>query len=161
MKNQAKNPIIKLSIFVPLAIIVMTIFSMPLMGITPLGNLLFPGNGVWKVPGELPAAEQLNIPGLKGEVTVIRDEWGIPHIFAEYEEDLFFGQGYCHAQDRLFQMDMWRRQVRGGLSELLGEGMLANDKIALARGMQDSAIKTDVLLRKMYNNGTLEFFSFR
>ncbi|NVM17794.1 MAG: penicillin acylase family protein [Candidatus Lokiarchaeota archaeon] len=159
MRNHEKKAVIKLSIFVPLAIIVMTIFSLPLMGIPPLGNLLFPGNGVWKVPGELPAAERLNIPGLRGEVNVIRDEWGIPHIFAEYEEDLFFAQGYCHAQDRLFQMDMYRRQVRGGLSEILGESMITSDKIALARGMEDSAIRTDRLLREMYSNGTLEFFS--
>ncbi|MHA1460019.1 MAG: penicillin acylase family protein [Promethearchaeota archaeon] len=159
MRKHAQKTVIKLSIFVPLAIIVMTIFSLPLMGMPPLGNLLFPGNGVWKVPGELPEAERLNVPGLRGEVTVIRDDWGIPHIFAEYEEDLFFAQGYCHAQDRLFQMDMWRRQVRGGMSEILGESMLPNDKIMLARGMEDSAIRTDELLREMYNNGTLEFFS--
>ncbi|MHA2287502.1 MAG: penicillin acylase family protein, partial [Promethearchaeota archaeon] len=159
MRNLIKKATIKLSIFVSFAIIIMVIFSMPLMGIPPLGNLLFPGNGVWKVPGELPEAERLNIPGLKGNVDVIRDDWGIPHIFAEFEEDLFFAQGYCHAQDRLFQMDMWRRQVQGGLSEILGESMLSSDKIALARGMWDSAIKTDELLREMYNNGSLEFFS--
>ena len=159
MRNLAKKAILKISIFVPLAIIVMTIFSLPLMGIPPLGNLLFPGNGVWKVPGELPAGERFNIPGLRGEVTVIRDDWGIPHIFAEYEEDLFFAQGFCHAQDRLFQMDMWRRQVQGRISEILGESMLSSDKIMLARGMWDSAIKTDVLIREMYDNGTLDFFS--
>ncbi|GAI82522.1 unnamed protein product, partial [marine sediment metagenome] len=132
-----------MSVFIPLTIILMTIFSLPLMGIPPLGDLLFPGNGVWKVPGELPAAERLNIPGLRDEVTVIRDEWGIPHIYASYEEDLFFAQGYCHAQDRLFQMDMTRRQVRGKLSEVLGEDLLTVDKFMLAIGMEDWAIKTD------------------
>ncbi|GAG96523.1 unnamed protein product, partial [marine sediment metagenome] len=159
MTNLVKKAVIKLTIFVPLAIIIMTIFSLPLMGIPPLGSLLFPGNGVWKVPGELPTAERLNVAGLRGEVTVIRDDWGIPHIFAEYEEDLFFAQGYCHAQDRLFQMDMWRRQVQGRMSEIVGESMLSSDKIMLTRGMVDSAIKTDELLRKMHANGTLEFFS--
>ena len=123
MRNLEKNTIIKLSTFIPLALIFLILFSIPLMGIPPLGNLLFPGNGVWKVPGELPAAERLNIPGLKGEVTIIRDEWGVPHIFAEYEEDMFFAQGFCHAQDRYFQMDMIRRQVRGRLSEILGESI--------------------------------------
>jgi penicillin amidase len=159
MRNHAKKAIVKLSIFVPLAIIVMIILSMPLMGMSPLGNLLFPGSGIWKVPGELPAAERLNVPGLRGEVTIIRDDWGIPHIFADFEEDLFFAQGYCHAQDRLFQMEMWRRQVQGRLSEILGESLLNNDKFMLAIGMKDSAIKTDILLREMYNNGTLDFFS--
>ncbi|MBA7524495.1 hypothetical protein ES705_16635 [subsurface metagenome] len=90
--------------------------------------------------------------GLRGEVTVIRDEWGIPHIYASYEEDLFFAQGYCHAQDRLFQMDMTRRQVRGKLSEVLGEDLLTVDKFMLAIGMEDWAIKTDGLFRKMHNN---------
>ncbi|MHA1193757.1 MAG: penicillin acylase family protein [Promethearchaeota archaeon] len=159
MRNLTKKAVIKLSVFIPFTIILMTIFSMPLMGIPSLGDLLFPGNGVWKVPGELPVAERLNIPEFTGEVTVIRDEWGIPHIFASYEEDLFFAQGYCHAQDRLFQMDMIRRQVRGKLSEVMGEGFLSSDKFMLAIGLEDWAIKTDELLRKMYNNGTLEFFT--
>lgn len=158
MRNLEKNTIIKLSTFIPLALVFLIIFSIPLLGIPPLGNLLFPGNGVWKVPGELPAAERLNIPGLKGEVTIIRDEWGVPHIFAEYEEDMFFAQGYCHAQDRYFQMDMIRRQVRGRLSEILGESMLANDKFALAMGMEEWAIKTDEHFKEMYQNGTLDFY---
>jgi len=159
MRNLTKKAVTKLSVFIPLTIVLMTIFSLPLMGIPPLGNLLFPGNGVWKVPGELPVVEWLNIPGLRGEVTVIRDEWGIPHIYASYEEDLFFAQGYCHAQDRLFQMDMTRRQVRGKLSEVLGEDLLTVDKFMLAIGMEDWAIKTDQLFREMHNNGTLEYFS--
>ncbi|MHA1669679.1 MAG: penicillin acylase family protein [Promethearchaeota archaeon] len=158
MKNLTKKAVIKLLVFIPLIIILITAFSTPLMGIPSLGGLLFPGNGVWKVPGELPAAEWLNIPDLRGEVTVIRDDWGIPHIYASYEEDLFFTQGYCHAQDRLFQMDMTRRQIRGMLSEILGEKALNADKFMLALGLEDWAIKTDELYRKMYNNGTLEYF---
>ncbi len=158
MKKSEKKMIIQLSSFIVITIVFLAIFSIPLLGIPPLGNLLFPGNGVWKVPGELPSAERLNIPELSGEVSVIRDEWGVPHIFAEYEADMFFAQGYCHAQDRLFQMDMWRRQVRGKLSEILGESMLANDKFALAMGMEEWAIKTDEALKEMYNNGTMEFY---
>jgi penicillin amidase len=158
MRNLTKKAVIKLSFFIPFTIILMTVFSMPLMGIPSLGGLLFPGNGLWKVPGDLPVAERLDIPGLNGEVTVIRDEWGIPHIYASYEEDLFFAQGYCHAQDRLFQMDMTRRQVRGMLSEILGEDLLATDEFMLAIGMEDWAIKTDDLFRKMYSNGTFEYF---
>lgn len=153
MKIPEKKFVIKFSAIIIATIVVMTIFSIPLLG-PPLGNLLFPGNGVWKVPGELPAAERLNIPGLKGEVRVIRDEWGVPHIYATYEEDLFFVQGYCHAQDRLFQMDMLRRQVKGQLSEIVGEEALPLDMFYLAIGMKDWAIKSDEVAREMYLNGT-------
>ena len=86
MRKLDKKTIVKLSTFIPLTLVFLIIFSIPLLGIPPLGNLLFPGNGVWKVPGDLPMAERLNIPGLSGEVTVIRDDWGVPHIFAEYEQ---------------------------------------------------------------------------
>ncbi|MFQ5814842.1 MAG: penicillin acylase family protein, partial [Anaerolineae bacterium] len=47
----------------------------------------------------------VRVKGLRGKVEVIRDRWGIPHIYAENEEDLFFAQGYVHAQDRLWQME--------------------------------------------------------
>ncbi|TFF83889.1 MAG: penicillin acylase family protein [Promethearchaeota archaeon] len=155
MRKEHKKAYIELSIFVPLTIIILTIFSVPLLGIPPLGNLLIPGNGVWNVPGELPAAERLNIEGLRDEVTVIRDEWGIPHIYATYEEDMFFVQGYCQAQDRLFQMDMLRRQVRGKLSEILGVEYLSTDKFMLATGMETWAINTVNALEEMQQNGTI------
>ena len=155
MRKENKKAYIELSIFVPLTIIILAIFSIPLLGIPPLGNLLIPGNGVWNVPGELPAAERLNIEGLRDEVTVIRDEWGVPHIYATYEEDMFFAQGYCQAQDRLFQMDMLRRQVRGKLSEILGDDYLSTDKFMLATGMETWAINTVNNLEEMQENGTI------
>ena len=155
MRKEYKKAYIELSIFVPLTIIILTVFSIPLLGIPPLGNLLIPGNGVWNVPGEVPTAERLNIEGLRDEVTVIRDEWGVPHIYATYEEDMFFAQGYCQAQDRLFQMDMLRRQVRGKLSEILGEDYLSTDKFMLATGMETWAINTVKILEEMQSNGTI------
>jgi penicillin amidase len=63
---------------------------------------------------------ELAVPGLKKPVEVIRDEWGIPHIYAQNEDDLFFAQGYVMAQDRLWQMEMWRRWHEGRLAELFG-----------------------------------------
>ena len=56
---------------------------------------------------------ELAIPGLKQSVEVIRDEWGVPHIYAQNDDDLFFAQGYVMAQDRLWQMEMWRRWHEG------------------------------------------------
>ena len=155
MRSENKRGLIELSIFAAITILILTIFSVPLLGLPSLGNLLMPGNGVWNVPGEVPAAERLNIEGLRDEVTVIRDEWGVPHIYANFEEDMFFAQGYCHAQDRLFQMDMLRRQVRGRLSEILGEDFLSTDKFMLATGMETWAINTVNRLQEMQSNGTI------
>ncbi len=63
---------------------------------------------------------ELDVPGLKEPVEVLRDEWGIPHIYAQNVDDLFMAQGYVMAQDRLWQMEMWRRWREGRLSEIFG-----------------------------------------
>ena len=63
---------------------------------------------------------ELSIPGLKQPVEVLRDEWGIPHIYAQNTDDLFMAQGYVMAQDRLWQMEMWRRWHEGRLAEIFG-----------------------------------------
>jgi penicillin amidase len=63
---------------------------------------------------------EIHLPGLKQAVEILRDPWGVPHIYAEHEEDLFFAQGYVHAQDRFWQMEFNRRLVAGRLSEILG-----------------------------------------
>ncbi len=71
---------------------------------------------------------ELNVPGLKAPVEVIRDEWGVPHIYAENDDDLFFAQGYVMAQDRLWQMEMWRRWREGRLAEVFGPEALDYDR---------------------------------
>src|ERR1700719_3818267 len=53
------------------------------------------------------------LPGLEKPVTVLRDTWGIPHIYAQNQHDMFFAQGYATAQDRLFQMELWKRAGQG------------------------------------------------
>ncbi len=68
------------------------------------------------------------VPGLHGEVTVERDNWGVPHIRASSIEDLAEAQGYVLAQDRLWQMDLLRRAARGQLSEVLGPATVRIDK---------------------------------
>jgi len=72
----------------------------------------------------------LRLPGLQKPVTVLRDSWGIPHIYAETQEDLFFAQGFVAAQDRLFQMEIWRRSGEGRLAEVLGPKAVARDRFA-------------------------------
>ena len=70
------------------------------------------------------------VPALHGQVEILVDPWGIPHIYAEHDEDAFFAQGFNAARDRLWQLDLWRRQGLGLLSEVLGVGYLARDRAA-------------------------------
>lgn len=72
----------------------------------------------------------LKLSGLQKPVRVLRDEWGIAHIYAESQDDLFFAQGFVAAQDRLWQMDLWRRQGEGKLAEILGSTAVERDKFA-------------------------------
>ena len=65
--------------------------------------------------------------GLQEEVEIMIDPFGAPHIYAKNENDMFFAQGFQAASDRLFQFEMWRRQARGLLSELLGDRELQKD----------------------------------
>ena len=70
----------------------------------------------------------LTIPGLSGSVKVIRDQWGVPHIYADNLHDLFLAQGFVHAQDRLWQMELNRRTAAGRLSEMFGSVALDTDR---------------------------------
>ena len=70
----------------------------------------------------------LSVPGLKAQVTVDRDNWGVPHIRAASLEDAVEAQGYVTAQDRLFQLDLLRRASRGQLSEIVGPLTLKTDE---------------------------------
>jgi penicillin G amidase len=70
---------------------------------------------------------ELILPGLEQPVEIVRDQWGINHIYAENQHDLFFAQGYAAAKDRLFQFEIWRRQATGTVAELLGPRELKRD----------------------------------
>lgn len=70
------------------------------------------------------------VPGLEGRVDIVRDRWGVPHITAANTRDLFMAQGFVMAQDRLWQMEMWRRQKEGRLAEILGPDAVARDRVA-------------------------------
>lgn len=71
----------------------------------------------------------VRVPGLRERVTVRRDRFGIPHIEAGNTRDLFFAQGFVQAQDRLFQMELWRRSTQGRLAELLGPKWVERDRM--------------------------------
>ena len=69
----------------------------------------------------------LRVEGLRQEVNVLRDRWGVAHIYARNQNDLFFAQGFVAAQDRLFQMELWKRSGQGRLAEVLGPAALPRD----------------------------------
>ena len=69
----------------------------------------------------------LKVTGLEHPVRVLRDRWGVAHIYAQNQHDLFFAQGFVAAQDRLFQMELWKRSGQGRLAEVLGPSALFRD----------------------------------
>ncbi len=69
----------------------------------------------------------LKVAGLEQPVSVLRDRWGVAHIYAQNQHDLFFAQGFVAAQDRLFQMELWKRSGQGRLAEVLGPSALPRD----------------------------------
>jgi len=85
----------------------------------------------------------VQIKGIKDKITIYRDERGIPYIEAQNDEDLYFAQGYATAADRLWQMDLFRRTVRGELAEVLGVGpnniALDQDKLHRTYGFTQAA----------------------
>ena len=90
-----------------------------------------------------PQQNAVQIKGIKDRITIRRDERGIPYVEAQNDEDLFFGQGYATAQDRLWQMDLFRRTARGELAEVLGAGpnniAIDQDKLHRTYGFAQAA----------------------
>ena len=82
---------------------------------------------------------EIRLPGLGAAAEVMRDRYGVPHIFAASLEDASFALGYVHAQDRLWQMEMSRRIAAGRVAELLGAGALETDRFLRTLGVRRSA----------------------
>jgi penicillin amidase len=91
-------------------------------------------------------AGTLRLAGLHAPVEVLRDRWGVPHIYAGSVHDLFMAQGYVHAQDRLWQMEFQRRLARGQLAEILGEIALPSDRLMRILGFSRIAQREAELL---------------
>src|SRR3990172_7520528 len=96
----------------------------------------------------LPQVEgTIMLSGLRASVEVIRDRWGVPHIYGQSIEDVLFAQGFVHAQDRMWQMDFSRRAGQGRVSEIVGAIGLDIDRFArtvgLARAAQAEIDATD------------------
>ncbi|MCA1644424.1 MAG: penicillin acylase family protein, partial [Chloroflexi bacterium] len=88
----------------------------------------------------LPALDgELRLKGLSAPVEIVRDRWGIPHISAREPLDAFFGQGFCHAQDRLWEMEVFRRLAAGRLAEVFGKDALDVDRFQRRLGLHRAA----------------------
>ena len=105
--------------------------------------LLVLGLGYWGVHTlrtgpDLPSGA-LVLPGLEAPVEILYDSMGVPHIFADNTGDLFRAQGWVHARDRLWQMEMFRRVQDGRLSEIFGASMIGSDRFLRTIGMGKAA----------------------
>ncbi len=115
-------------------------FNLFVMGVVILVVLLLLGGYYYFLVRPLPMLDgELKIPGLRARVEIIRDKWGIPHIYATNEHDLLVAQGFVQAQDRLWQMDLNRRMAQGRLSEIFGPLTLDADKLLRTFGIHEAA----------------------
>ncbi|MHA1977450.1 MAG: penicillin acylase family protein [Candidatus Hodarchaeales archaeon] len=122
------NPVVKLGLSLIPVLLIIVVFSTPLGLVPPLGGILNPNGGIWDVSTYAEhGSKTLTIPNVEEEVICYYDEWGVPHIFAETDSDMFFTIGYVHARDRLFQLEMVRRLYTGRISEIIGESALSAD----------------------------------
>lgn len=88
----------------------------------------------------------LRLPELHNTVQILRDQWGVPHIYAANNDDLFLALGYVHAQDRLWQMEVNRRTAHGQLAELFGPIALSSDRFVRVLGLSRIARRETELL---------------
>ncbi|MCP3775600.1 penicillin acylase family protein [Paenibacillus sp. MZ04-78.2] len=116
-----------------------------LSGVLALG-VIASGGSYWFVRHSLAKTDGELILGVSKPVSIVRDDYGIPHIYASNERDLMFAQGYVHAQDRLWQMELARRSVSGTLAEVFGEALLPRDRFNRTIGFKRMA---DQLVAKL------------
>ncbi|MCK5377770.1 MAG: penicillin acylase family protein [Acidobacteria bacterium] len=120
-----------------------------LSGVILLPVLLFGHIRFYSQRSRLPESgrEQTRLRGIHDRVTIALDGGGVPHIDAATAEDLWFAQGYVHARDRFFQMELGRRMAAGRLSEIFGEASLSTDRrmrtlrLAATAGRQAAALE--------------------
>ena len=106
-----------------------------------LGATFNPATGVWTMAGDAkrPTSETLTVPGLRRPVTVLFNRQGTAYIRAQTDHDLFLAIGYLQAKNRLFQMDLMRRQGEGLLSQVIGPAALSSDRFELELGLLRTA----------------------
>lgn len=141
-----------------ITLILISVLNRQWGAVPPLGKFLSPQEGFWQnaEPIGKDFNDALSLPGLKGKVEVWLDDRMVPHVFAENDADVYFAQGYLHARDRLWQMELQVMAAQGRLSEILGPKLVEYDRrqrrmgmgyaaeIAAAEMMKDSLSKVAV-----------------
>ncbi len=129
-------------LFFTLALVV--VLALPLGPLPALGPLLSPVGGLWSAArdGGFRAEEHVGFTGVAETVEIVRDKYGVPHIFAQSDTDAAFALGWLHARERLAQMDLQRRNAAGTLSELVGPDALEDDKFMRDIGLRRAAQAT-------------------
>jgi penicillin amidase len=89
---------------------------------------------------------ELEVRGLEGAIEIARDRWGMPRVRARSAADLWFGQGFCHGQDRLWQCEVNRRLCSGRVAEIAGEAALPVDRLMRTLGLRRVAIREEAEL---------------
>ncbi len=120
-----------------------------LVGATGIGLAGVAIGALWHWLARRPLPKQkgtIELAGLEGKVRVRRDRWGVPHIEAGSAADLWFAEGFCHGQDRLWQLDFYRRVVCGRVSEFAGEEGLPVDRLLRTLGMRRAAEREEEAL---------------
>ena len=116
----------KLSVFLTRGLMVIVVLALVLVATGTYYFMRYLPNTV--APKSFPQTDgEIQLEGLNAPVDIYRDKMGIPHIYATTPHDLFFAQGYVHAQDRFWQMDTWRHIGSGTLAEMFGGGQLETD----------------------------------
>jgi penicillin amidase len=138
-------------ILLAVLIVVLVYFLNKPIGDTPaLGSFLSPTHGFWKSASvQQDKSTSIEIKCPKGTATVVYDEIGIPHIFADNEKDLMYAQGFVEAKDRLWQMEFQMHAAAGRLTELVGEKALSLDRFSRRIGIVRAA---EISLKEMEKN---------
>ncbi|HEX5894461.1 MAG TPA: penicillin acylase family protein, partial [Solirubrobacterales bacterium] len=116
-----------------------------------IGTVLFgvTAAGIWwqLFRRPLPKTEgEIRVRGIEGTVEIARDRWGMPRVRAEAAADLWFGQGFCHGQDRLWQCEVNRRICAGRVAEIAGEAAIPVDKLMRTLGLRRVSLREEAEL---------------
>ncbi len=140
-----------------LVLLVFMTMSMPLGSLPPLGDVIDPSGGIWAAGKDAAIKEKVVITNefLNAPVKVYYDNFGVPHIYAKTDRDMYFVTGYLHAKDRLFQLDFQHRLMYGELSEVIGRDTLELDKEFRFLGIPQLAESTLLYYKTLASNGDI------